>query len=108
MSCLSDGGIPTDKAKIKELLRDGGKENFADYITFLKACGENTDNIESLFNEIIERNEPYLISHLALGGNDLIEMGLCGEEIGKALEGFLSVVQKHPEKNNKKDLLLLL
>ncbi len=57
--------------------------------------------------EIIENNEPYLISHLAASGEDLLKTGLSGKEIGERLEALRQAVVKEPEKN-KKDILLSL
>lgn len=108
MEFLCSAKIPTNKAEIKALLKETDKKVFADYISFLKSTGEKADNIDEFFNEIIMGNEPYLISHLVLGGKDLMNLGFTGERIGNALEYLVSEVIKHPEKNNKKDLLCLL
>ncbi len=108
MKLLSESEIPLSKPQIKERLRTSGKDIFADYLLYLKAKGENVEQIKSLFGEIIEKCEPYLISELRLGGNDLIKRGLWGEQIGEALEYLISEVIKNPQKNNEKDLIILL
>ncbi len=61
----------------------------------------------SLLQEIIKNNEPYLISHLAVSGTDLITLGFKGEEIGEKLEILRRVVIKDPPKNKKEILLAL-
>lgn len=58
-----------------------------------------------LVKNIKRNHEPYLISHLAIDGNDLQNLGYKNEEIGKALIKALELVMEHPEKNKKKILL---
>lgn len=58
-------------------------------------------------NEIIENNEPYLISHLAVTGEDLQKLGFVGKEIGERLEALRKEVVKDPQKNEKVTLLRL-
>ena len=58
-------------------------------------------------DEIIENNEPYLISHLAVTGEDLKELGFFGKEIGEKLEALRQAVVKDPQKNEKLVLLRL-
>lgn len=58
-------------------------------------------------DEIIKNNEPYLISHLAVSGEDLVKLGFVGKEIGEKLEALRRLVVKHPQKNEKVLLLRL-
>ncbi len=108
MELLCEGEVPLSKAQIKELLRKSSKDIFADYLFFLNAKGENTSETEKLLGEIIERSEPYLISDLKLGGNDLKNLGLSGEKIGEALEYLVGEVIKNPHINNEKELTILI
>ena len=55
-------------------------------------------------NEIIENNEPYLISHLKISGDYLKKIGVSGKEIGIVLEHLRQLVINNPEKNTKSDL----
>lgn len=48
--------------------------------------------------------EPYRIKHLKLTGENLIEKGLKGKEIGECLEYLLDYVITDPELNNEEDL----
>ena len=105
---LCDSKIPESKEDIKWLLSKTGKEYFNDYLVYLSAISRDTDKIKRYYEEIERNNEPYLISHLALGGEDLISLGLSGEKIGEALEYLISEVIKNPQKNNEKDLTILL
>ena len=68
---------------------------------------EYADQDTHLLNEIIENQEPYLISHLDISGNDLKALGFENKEIGKCLERLRQTVVKTPEKNKKETLILL-
>ena len=58
-----------------------------------------------LLAEIIKNKEPYLISHLAISGEDLKELGFKGKEIGEVLERLRQVVVCSPQKNRKEILM---
>ena len=60
-----------------------------------------------LLAEIIKNKEPYLISHLAISGEDLKELGFKGKEIGEILERLRQTVVCSPEKNRKEILMTL-
>ena len=60
-----------------------------------------------LLAEIIKNKEPYLISHLAISGEDLKELGFKGKEIGEILERLRQTVVCSLEKNRKEILLTL-
>lgn len=50
-------------------------------------------------------NEPLYIKDLAINGDDLVEIGLSGKQIGETLTKCLEHVYERPE-DNKKDILL--
>ncbi len=52
-----------------------------------------------------DENHPYCIKMLAVGGNDLKELGIFGEQIGDILEELLYLVMQSPVLNTRKDLL---
>jgi tRNA nucleotidyltransferase (CCA-adding enzyme) len=60
-----------------------------------------------LLDEVIKNREPYLISHLAISGEDLRKLGFEGKEIGEILERLRQTVVCSPEKNRKEILLTL-
>lgn len=60
-----------------------------------------------LLDEVIKNREPYLISHLAISGEDLRNIGFEGKEIGEILERLRQTVVCSPEKNRKEILLTL-
>ena len=77
--------------------------NITAVLTYFEYTGQNTD----LLNEILENNEPYLISHLEISGEDLINLGFKNKDIGKQLEALRQAVVKDPSKNKKETLLAL-
>ncbi|MBO5321443.1 MAG: CCA tRNA nucleotidyltransferase [Clostridia bacterium] len=73
----------------------------------VKSYFEYTDKDTRLLNEILENNEPYLISHLDISGDDLKALGLENREIGMKLEFLRQAVVKNPESNKKETLISL-
>ena len=73
LQLLSDE-IPKTKADIKKCLTS--KKIYEDYIQILNCIfSEETNDIAIMLEEIFDNNEPYLISHLAIDGNQLLEKG---------------------------------
>lgn len=95
-----------NKAIIKKLLAKTNLNSIIDYLDYIRIF-ENKDITvyNELLNEIAENNEPYLISHLAVGGEDLIKHGFMGAEIGIKLNCLLEFVIENPELNTRKELL---
>lgn len=61
---------------------------------------------EKKIKEIIEKKEPYTIKHLAINGNDLINLGYNkGKIIGEILNYLLKRVMEKPELNEKEKLI---
>lgn len=91
--------MPYDtKADIKRCLALTNEEITRDFL----ALKNTTD---ALLNEILETKEPYLIGHLKITGNDLIEKGIKGEKIGEILNGLQQKVIDDPTFNTKAKLL---
>ena len=70
------------------------------------ACGDY-DRLIAMKNDIIAAKEPYLLRHLAVGGSDLISIGIKGARTGDVLRKLLDVVIRQPELNHKETLLKL-
>lgn len=115
-----DYRFAADKVVIKKLLSKIGYEYF-EYLIHVQradamAQSENTmpaklanlDEIYSVFHQINSSGEPYLIKHLAVNGNDLMEMGITGNSIGKALEKLQTAVIENPSLNERESLLKLI
>ena len=86
------------KADIKRCLAISNEEITRDFLAL-----KNTPN--TLLNEILENHEPYLIGHLKITGNDLLERGIKGEKIGEILSELQQKVIADPTFNTKAKLL---
>ena len=56
-------------------------------------------------SHIIFQKEPYLVKHLAVNGNDLLEYGIKGNAIGKTLDELKKAVIETPSLNTRETLL---
>ena len=100
---LKNCGEPFDKAGIKEMLSIAGENILRDFIEI--SLNDNDALIaKKIMEEILENNEPYLISHLKISGKHLLKLGISGENVGKKLEDLRKFVITYPEKNNYNDL----
>ncbi len=106
-----------DRVVIKKLLAEIGEEYFFDLIAVKKADAmaqsegtlkDKLDMLEKIRAElqsILSSGEPYLIRHLALNGNDLMEHGIRGTAIGRVLEKMQTAVIENPALNTRDRLL---
>lgn len=91
--------MPTaTKADIKRCLATSKEEITRDFLAL-----KNSDF--SLLDEVLKNNEPYLIGHLKITGNDLLEKGITGEKIGEILADLQQKVINNPTLNTKAKLL---
>lgn len=107
---------PTDES-VKFWLRTLGEDLFFDFMEIkladmkthnLHYAGESLvlfEKIKLLAQQIISNNEPYRICDLALGGNELAEIGYCKSEIKQELEKLIVDVSKNPTLNKKEILI---
>lgn len=106
----------SDMVHLKDLL----ERLNGDYETAMKFCSfyevYNVDNgfetARMLLKNLHEKakngqEEPFLVTHLAIGGNDLINMGFKGEQIGIKMRTFLQAVKADPTLNDKNKLITL-
>lgn len=64
------------------------------------------DSVYRIYKEILAERQPYLISHLAVNGKDLIRIGYRpGREIGDTLKRLIDEVIINPSLNNREYLL---
>ncbi len=97
---------PKTKTDLKLLLGDFSYEILTDYFEFKEVLtGDNLNDLKSLLNEVLNNDEPYLISHLNINGEELKSIGISGKKIGENLELLKNYVINNPE-NNKKEKLL--
>lgn len=102
---MSSLDLPVTKKDIKLLLFKYAREHVIMYLEYLKVLGVDTKNLYLSLKQIEENQEPYLISHLAIKGEDLMNIGITGKEIGKTLNSLCLYVIENPSKNNTDDLL---
>ena len=98
LDILSEMSLPQTETDIKEMLNIAGNEILNDFFALV---GLDQSKLKS----VIASGEPYSIAHLEINGNDLINMGYKGKEIGKILDHLRKTVIKNPKKNTKENLL---
>lgn len=113
---IHDKKISPTGESIKFWLRALGEELFFDFMEVkladmkshnLQFAGESLvlfEEIKRLANKIISNNEPYRICDLAIGGNELVELGYRNAEIKNELEKLIVDVSKNPRLNTKEIL----
>lgn len=107
---------PTKKS-VKKILIRVGEDNMENLLDLFVAdtCSsappfrdelEKIVLFQSILKEVLSNKEPFKVSHLAIGGQDLIEIGLePSPVIGEVLKSLLSMAIKDPNLNNKEDLI---
>jgi len=65
----------------------------------------HVDNIKNIFENIIATQQPTKIKDLDINGNDLIDLGFKGKNIGRMLNMLLDIVMEDPNQNNKQRLI---
>lgn len=114
---IYDKYITTDKKNIKKWLSKIGRNRTLDLIEVKKAdmLSQNTEltlpelhtleETRKIVFEVLENEEAFKISDLAVNGYDLLSLGMQGEDIGRALNSLLDKVINEELKNEKEDLL---
>lgn len=97
--------LPKTKTELKNALFLTEEEAVTDWLSYLKAVGENVENCRKMLNEIMENREPYLISHLAIDGKALKSLGLSGKAVGAKLEALRKAVAENPKLNTENTLI---
>lgn len=64
--------------------------------------------LKRLSRDIIERGDCFSLKDLDITGNDLMEYGLKGQEIGKTLNSLLEIVIENPKLNDKATLIAMI
>ena len=102
---LSGSTLPKTKPQLKRCLYiSENLETAFDYLAFMNALGKNTANLYNWLSKIKSDNEPFLISHLDIDGNELKALGYSGKDIGKKLETLLFAVMDEKITNEKESL----
>ena len=92
--------------EMKVLIRVYGSRALFGSLLIAKAMhGDKYNHMINLYESVINSNEPIWIKDLAVDGNDVINMGFKGREIGYVLDELLSYVTLLPERNTKELLI---
>jgi tRNA nucleotidyltransferase (CCA-adding enzyme) len=105
-----------DRKRLKKIMSQIGEEMIFPLIE-IKHCDNSAQNpeyyrgdgfyktIEEIINSILTEKECFSIKHLAINGNDLMEIGYKGKKIGETLNTLLNMVISE-KIENKFDTLL--
>lgn len=113
---IHDTPIEPDSKTVKKKLQKYGEEIFFDLIKLQRADNmglspeflyrqETYDKLEEIARQIIEKNQCFSLKDLAVGGRDMIALGLKGKDIGLALDRLLKAVIEERCSNDKESLL---
>lgn len=103
-----------DKKFLRRRLGKWGEEATRQMLILQKAdfTGKGTGQDDPIFNqveaclaEVLAEQACFTVKDLAVGGNDLMALGITGRQIGKTLEQLLSRVQNEELPNEKTALL---
>lgn len=117
-NCLIDGVYsPKGKRAMRRLMNQAGKDTMpllfllqradllaqSDYMKEQKLA--KLEAGERCYREIVQSREAVTVSELAIGGRDLIGLGMKpGPELGQMLQRLLELVLDDPQKNTKENL----
>ena len=99
--------LPADRIRVKQALNQMGKEIFFLTLDLQEAITRSSlAMVRNMAEEILAKEEPYAISHLAVNGNDLIQAGIPeGTQLKGKLEALRDLVILDPDRNTKEQLM---
>lgn len=107
--------LPVHKAALRRLCAEWGADVAQDWIAFKRANSlatnqvhetEQCDAVAKLLNEVLAAANPLRVEDLAVGGEELLEMGVPpGPMVGQILRSLLELVLEQPELNQREILL---
>lgn len=112
-----DNRFPASEKSVKKFISRHGKDFFRDYVKIRTADtlaqsdymrNEKLSTINSvnrIGEEIIKSGLPLSVKELDLNGNDLIDIGFKGKDIGKLLNEILNLVIDNNLSNTKSELM---
>lgn len=96
----------TGEALFEKLLKLQIADNMAKNPVHFPEKKARIESVYRIYKEILAERQPYLISHLAVNGKDLIRIGYRpGREIGDTLKRLIDEVIINPSLNNREYLL---
>ena len=98
--------VPNNKKQIQKLLYKHNILYLRVYFYYLFVTNKVTNYyLFDMLDDVLKNCEPYRISHLAIDGNDLLEIGYTGAKIKELLEKALFAVIDEKISNTKEALL---
>lgn len=94
-----------DFALARQILEVQIFDNLAKSKKMIKDKNDQIDQVLQIINKLQMKNEAYRIDQLNISGEDLIEIGIHGKEIGKVLQQVLQFVLNNQDKNKKAILM---
>lgn len=93
--------------EFKKIIRRIGKVNTPYLLKLYKVIDQSrhASDLESMYQNILQMQEPIDISDLYIRGEDLMKIGLQGPAIGEAIELLIEAVHEEPL-FNKKNMLI--
>ncbi len=95
---------PQNRADIKNAIFKTDMEAVEDWLYYLEKTQKIDPALQKEKDRILENNEPYLIEHLAINGNEIKKMGITGTKIGETIEILRKAVTESPKLNHKEIL----
>lgn len=107
------------ESDVRAAIHSYGRENFERLFLFEEALIQTAEetlqipmkerrahysNIRRMYDRITERGDCTDLKTLAIGGNDLMELGVTGKQIGVTLNNLLEAVLENPDLNDKEVL----
>lgn len=102
IECSRENMSNTDY-ETKKMLNRYGETLFKKALVLLECYGKDVSYHKEVFNRV--RTEVYSLKHLAVTGNDIMNMGINGREIGRVMNELLDKVMQNPKLNSKEKLL---
>ncbi|MEG0617100.1 MAG: CCA tRNA nucleotidyltransferase [Oscillospiraceae bacterium] len=100
LTVLYNMKTPIDVLQLKLALVNMPNMDFAEAFAALATINPRFVQIDKIFRELCQSNEPFTIKDLAIGGNDLLQIGVKPKKIGDILRELQILVIKNHSLNN--------
>ncbi len=97
--------LTQDRTKLKSQLFTYGVENMLAFFDFRAAFGYDTSSARDIVFDIINKKEPFTLSHLKINGADVAAQGYSGADIKAKLVSMLYSVIRGEVDNLREDLI---
>ena len=87
---------------VKKILNRYGETLFEKALCIMECYGKNTDVLREFEN--VAKQQPYLIKHLCISGNDITGLGITGQSVGRVMNTLMDDVMKNPQHNTREYL----